>query len=148
MAADPLPSFVPPALPSAATCPLQPFQAVVHRMVEHQATRTTARLVDGDLAAQDALEAFLESSKPPFVDDFPSSEAVLTTPFRYRPAFAGRLHPAGGDRVWYGSLDESHCWQKSRFMLLFRILDSAVTEPVTTIRARFPCQSMPNNGST
>ena len=49
----------------------------------------------------------------------------------------GRFILAGGDRVWYGSLDESALLAEVAFYALFRILDSAVHETVTTIRARF-----------
>lgn len=71
--------------PTALASEAKRLQGVVWRVVEHQHTTSTRKIVD-TLAEQDVLEAILEGSKPAYPPDCERLHYLLKTPFRYRPA--------------------------------------------------------------
>lgn len=79
-----------------------PARRDLWRAVEAQHRVATLRLVD-DLDEQVLLEQLLEASKPPLP---PGSQAVhflVSTPFRYLPAWPSRFRRAGEPGAWYGA---------------------------------------------
>jgi hypothetical protein len=77
----------------------------IWRVVEHQYTTSTKKIVDSQ-AEQDILEAILEESKPPYPPGVGHLDYLLKTPFRYQPPnpMGSRFRRARVDPgVFYGS---------------------------------------------
>lgn len=72
-----------PATDELAEC-LRPLSGRIWRVVEHQYTAATRKLVDSR-ADQERLERLLEQSKPPVPESACHLHYLLQTPFRYRP---------------------------------------------------------------
>lgn len=72
-----------PAPDQLSTC-LRPLKGRIWRVVEHQYTASTRKLVDSR-ADQERLEGLLERSKPPVPAAARHLHYLLQTPFRYRP---------------------------------------------------------------
>jgi hypothetical protein len=84
---------------------IAPRKATGWRGVEAQHIIATLRLVDS-AAEQQALEQWLEASKPPLpLDVAPKQHYLLTTPFRYRSPVASRFRSAQDGGLWYGAED-------------------------------------------
>lgn len=91
--------------PTALASSAESLRGVIWRVVEHQYTTATRRIVES-LADQDLLEDILEANKPLYPAGTEHLHYLLKTPFRYRP-----VHPHGsrfrkaGDRngVFYAS---------------------------------------------
>jgi RES domain len=94
-----------PAVPATWWRSAEPRKAVGWRGVEAQHIIATLRLVDSP-AEQQALEQWLEESKPPLPPDAPPKQHyLLTTPFRYRSPVASRFRSAQDAGLWYGAED-------------------------------------------
>lgn len=76
-------------MPTALASSAEPLGGMVWRVVEHQYTTATRRIVVS-LADQDLLEDILEANKPLYPDGTEHLHYLLKTPFRYRP-----VHPHG-----------------------------------------------------
>jgi hypothetical protein len=77
----------------------------IWRVVEHQFTTSTKKIVDSQ-DEQDILEAILEESKPPYPPGIDRLDYLLKTPFRYQPPnpVGSRFRRARVDPgVFYGS---------------------------------------------
>jgi len=72
------------------------------RGVEAQHVVATLKLTD-NAEEQELLETLLESSKPPLPAACAGKHYLLTTPFRYSPAYASRFRPAYSRGQWYGA---------------------------------------------
>ncbi len=73
------------------------------RVVEHQHTASTRKLVDTQ-AEQDVLEVLLEESKPPYPPGTESLHYLLKTPFRYKNPHGSRFRAPNAPRgVFYAS---------------------------------------------
>jgi hypothetical protein len=70
--------------PSALASEARAAAGTVWRVVEHQFTVSTRRIVDTQ-AEQDLLEQLLEESKPPYPPGCEKLHYLLKTPFRYQP---------------------------------------------------------------
>ena len=110
-----------------------PFRAF--RVVESQQVVATRKLVD-TLAEHDALEALLESAKPPLPTSRsqPPLHYLLSTPFRYPPLRHGSRV---GDRlergIWYGStLRRTALAERAYYRLLFVHGTTADLGPLTS----------------
>ncbi|MDQ2067537.1 RES family NAD+ phosphorylase [Xinfangfangia sp. CPCC 101601] len=90
--------------PDALRSEIAPGHGQAWRFVEAQHRVSTLKLID-TLAEQAALEAILETSKPPLPPECAGLDYLFTTPFRYRPYPAGsRFRRAGlTPGVWYGA---------------------------------------------
>lgn len=76
---------------------------LVWRVVEHQHTASTRKLVDTQ-AEQDVLENLLEDSKPPYPPGTESLHYLLKTPFRYKNPHGSRFRAPNAPRgVFYAS---------------------------------------------
>ncbi len=84
-----------PATDELAEC-LRPLSGRIWRVVEHQYTAATRKLVDSR-ADQERLERLLEQSKPPVPESARHLHYLLQTPFRYRPPkpHGSRFRPPG-----------------------------------------------------
>jgi len=77
----------------------------IWRVVEHQYTASTRKLVDTQ-AEQEILEALLEDSKPPYPPGTDKLHYLLKTPFRYyppKPHGSRFRQPGGAEGVFYAS---------------------------------------------
>jgi RES domain len=99
-----------PAVPATWWRSAEARKATGWRGVEAQHIIATLRLVDTP-AEQQALEQWLEDSKPPLPPDVvPKQHYLLTTPFRYRSPVASRFRDAQDGCIWYGAEDrETAC---------------------------------------
>lgn len=89
--------------PTALASEARPWSGHAWRIVEAQHQASTMKLVD-DVNEQEALEAMLESAKPPRPRSSESLHYLLGTPFRYPPLPSGSRFRAGGEPgVFYGS---------------------------------------------
>jgi hypothetical protein len=91
--------------PTALASEARELAGTVWRVVEHQHTTSTRKIVD-TLAEQEVLEAILEKGKPPYPAEAERLHYLLKTPFRYYPPYphGSRFRRAqSGDGVFYGS---------------------------------------------
>lgn len=90
--------------PTELASKARPFSGEAWRVVEHQHTVSTRKIVD-TLEEQDVLEGLLEHSKPPYPPAAKHLHYLLKTPFRYPPSpFASRFRrPNEGSGVFYCS---------------------------------------------
>lgn len=91
--------------PTALASEARELAGTVWRVVEHQHTTSTRKIVD-TLAEQEVLEAILEEGKPPYPAEAEALHYLLKTPFRYYPPYpqGSRFRRArSGDGVFYGS---------------------------------------------
>lgn len=93
---------------TALASEVYPARERVWRLVEHQHTASTRKLVNTH-AEQALLEALLESSKPPFPPGAEKLHYLLKTPFRYYPPspYGSRFRRAGAlNGAFYASLEK------------------------------------------
>lgn len=90
--------------PTALASEARPLAGTAWRVVEHQYTTSTRKIVD-TLQEQELLEALLETTKPNYPPPAEPLHYLLKTPFRYAPSGHGsRFRPAGiGAGVFYGA---------------------------------------------
>lgn len=90
--------------PTALASEARPLAGTAWRVVEHQYTTSTRKIVD-TRQEQELLEALLESTKPNYPSGAEPLHYLLKTPFRYAPSGHGsRFRPAGvGAGVFYGA---------------------------------------------
>lgn len=91
--------------PTALASEARLMAGTVWRVVEHQYTASTRKIVD-TLAEQDLLEEILEESKPPYPPEAERLHYLLKTPFRYYPAnpYGSRFRRCNiGEGVFYAS---------------------------------------------
>jgi len=91
--------------PTELASEASPAEGTVWRVVEHQYTTSTHKIVDSQ-AEQDALELILEENKPPNAANTERLHYLLKTPFRYQPppVVGSRFRRAhASDGVFYGS---------------------------------------------
>lgn len=89
--------------PAAVSSEARPWTGAIWRMVEAQHVASTMKLVDSR-DEQDALEALLESSKPPYPKGSGALDYLLATPFRYVPEKPGsRFRGVNDPGVFYGA---------------------------------------------
>lgn len=90
--------------PTALACEAHALAGTVWRVVEHQYTTSTRKIVDTH-EEQALLEALLEPSKPVYPPAADLLHPLLKTPFRYAPSGQGsRFRPPGaGPGVFYGA---------------------------------------------
>ena len=90
--------------PTELASKASPATGTVWRVVEHQYTTSTYKIVDTQ-AEQVTLESILEENKPPNAAETDRLHYLLKTPFRYQPPPIGsrfrRAHSSDG--VFYGS---------------------------------------------
>ena len=85
-----------------------PARGLIWRIVEHQHTASTRKLV-GTYAEQAVLESLLETGKPPYPTGTESLHYLLKTPFRYFPPYpyGSRFRRAGiTEGVFYASIEK------------------------------------------
>lgn len=93
---------------TALASEVYPARELVWRVVEHQHTASTRKLV-GTHAEQELLEALLETGKPPFPPGAEKLHYLLKTPFRYYPPnpHGSRFRrPGASQGVFYASLEK------------------------------------------
>ena len=93
---------------TALASEVYPARELVWRVVEHQHTASTRKLV-GTHAEQSLLESLLENSKPPFPPGAEKLHYLLKTPFRYYPPnpYGSRFRRAGSlNGAFYASLEK------------------------------------------
>ena len=90
--------------PTALASEERPLAGTAWRVVEHQYTTSTRKIVD-TRQEQELLEALLETTKPNYPPLAEPLHYLLKTPFRYAPSGHGsRFRPAGvGMGVFYGA---------------------------------------------
>lgn len=91
--------------PTALASEVKSFGGTVWRVVEHQYTASTRKIVN-TLADQDVLETILEESKPLYPDGAEKLNYLLKTPFRYYPPnpYGSRFRQANTEQgVFYAS---------------------------------------------
>ena len=106
----------------------RPAAGAVWRVVEHQYTASTRKIVSTQ-ADQDTLEDILEEYKPRVPNECRHLEYLLYTPFRYRPDHRGsrfRL-PGPGDGVFYAAEELTTAQAEYTYWRLRFFLDSPST---------------------
>lgn len=96
-----LPTWTPSELESESS----PLAGKAWRVVEHQHTHATRKLVDTQ-QEQQLLEDILDASKPVYPDAVVNYDYLLKTPFRYQPVnrYGSRFRRAGSRKgVFYAS---------------------------------------------
>lgn len=91
--------------PSELASSARPASGAVWRVVEHQYTASTRKIVDTQ-AEQDLLEEILETNKPPYPPEAAGLHYLLKTPFRYYPAQPNGSRfrrPGAGAGVFYAA---------------------------------------------
>ena len=90
--------------PTALASEARPLAGTAWRVVEHQYTTSTRKIVDTH-QEQELLEALLETTKPGYPSSAEPLHYLLKTPFRYAPSGRGsRFRPSGaGPGVFYGA---------------------------------------------
>ncbi|MDH5446527.1 MAG: RES family NAD+ phosphorylase [Gammaproteobacteria bacterium] len=99
-----------------------PARGTIWRVVEHQHTASTRKLV-GTISEQELLESLLETSKPPYPPGTENLHYLLKTPFRYYPPYphGSRFRRAGITAgVFYASMEKrtamaEMAWFRLRF---------------------------------
>lgn len=108
--------------PAALASEARPARGLAWRVVEHQYTVSTRKVVD-TAAEQELLEEILDASKPPYPPGTEGLHYLLKTPFRYPPSpYGSRFRrPFEGRGVFYcaealrSSLAETAYWRR-RFL--------------------------------
>ena len=103
-----------------------PARGCIWRVVEHQHTASTRKLV-GTYAEQELLEALLETSKPPFPPGTEKLHYLLKTPFRYYPPYphGSRFRRAGLTAgVFYASIEKRTAMAEMAYFRLRFFQDS------------------------
>jgi len=90
--------------PAALASSARRLSGRIWRVVEHQHTIATRKIVD-TLDEQAVLEDILEETKPPYPPAAEHLHYLLKTPFRYAPSpYASRFRPANDSRgIFYGA---------------------------------------------
>ena len=103
-----------------------PARGCIWRVVEHQHTASTRKLV-GTYAEQELLESLLETSKPPFPPGTEQLHYLLKTPFRYYPPYphGSRFRRAGlTEGVFYASIEKRTAMAEMAYFRLRFFQDS------------------------
>ncbi len=110
-----------------------PARACIWRVVEHQYTASTRKLV-GTFAEQAVLESLLETSKPPFPPGTEQLHYLLKTPFRYFPPYphGSRFRRAGlNEGVFYAALEKRTAMAEMAYFRLRFFMDAPDCTPPT-----------------
>lgn len=90
--------------PTALASEIRTLGGTIWRVVEHQHTTSTRKIVD-TRQEQDVLEGLLEATKPQYPSTAEPLHYLLKTPFRYFPYGRGSRfrRPGAGPGVFYGA---------------------------------------------
>jgi hypothetical protein len=107
---------------------LRPYECHVWRVVEGQHLVSTRKIVDTN-AEQNVLEDLIEATKPAVPDECRGLDYLLSTPFRYRPAYRGSRfrHPGLSPGVFYAAEDPSTAVAEMAFYRLLFYAESPTT---------------------
>ena len=110
-----------------------PARGCIWRVVEHQYTASTRKLV-GTFAEQAVLESLLETGKPPYPPHTEHLHYLLKTPFRYYPPYphGSRFRRAGlSEGVFYAALEKRTAMAEMAYFRLRFFMDAPDFSPPT-----------------